>query len=302
MKNLGTRDFTMSTISRREFLAGATAAAGAATLIGPPAFAAEAAPKIKKGTDLVTLGKSGIKSTVLGVGTGTRGGSEQRALGEAGFVKLVRHAFERGIRYIDTAENYGTHGLVRAALKGLPREEIFIQTKIPARRAAEAKETIERYRKELGIEQLDTLLMHAMMRRSWPKDMRRVMDVLLEAKKKDRVRAVGISSHNMPPLEASVDQGDFIDVQLVRINPFGVKAMMDGPPEKVAPLVQKMHKQGRGIIGMKIYGETGLGSRERRLQSLKYVLGLGCVDAFTIGFTSPKQIDETLELIEQAQA
>ena len=112
----------------------------------------------------------------------------------------------------------------------------------------------------------------------------------------------------MPPLEASVGQGDFIDVQLVRINPFGQK--MDGPPEKVAPLVKKMHKQGRGIIGMKIYGENGFRidgkdtakSRRMRLESLKYVLGLGCVDAFTIGFTSAKQIDETLELIEQAQA
>jgi predicted aldo/keto reductase-like oxidoreductase len=301
----------MSTVTRREFLAGA-AALGTATLIRRPLFAAETAAKIKKGTDLVTLGKSGIKSTVLGIGTGTVGGSEQRAMGEANFTKLVHYAFERGIRYIDTAENYSTHGLVRAALKGLPRDQIFIQTKIPSkyRGASQAKETIERYRKELGIEQLDTLLMHAMWVKTWPQDMRPVMDVLQEAKQKGRVRAVGISSHNMPPLEASVDQGDFIDVQLVRINPFGVKAMMDGEPDQVAPLVQKMHKQGRGIIGMKIYGENGYRvkgkdtpeSRQKRLQSLKYVLGLGCVDCFTIGFSDPKQIDETLELIEQAQA
>jgi len=299
----------MSIVTRREFLAGATAL-GAATLLRRPVLAAETAPKIKKGTDLVTLGKSGIKSTVLGIGTGTVGGSEQRAMGEASFVKLVHHAFDRGIRYIDTAENYGTHALVRAALKGLPRDKIFIQTKIPAKRASQAKETIERYRKELGIEQLDTLLMHAMWVRTWPTDMRPVMDVLLEAKQQGRVRAVGISSHNMDPLVASVDQGDFIDVQLVRINPFGVKAMMDGEPDQVAPLVQKMHQQGRGIIGMKIYGETGFRvkgkdspeSRQKRLESLKYVLGLGCVDCFTIGFSDPKQIDETLELIEQAQA
>ena len=297
----------MSIVTRREFLAGATAL-GAATLLGRPLLAAETAPKIKKGTDLVTLGKSGIKSTVLGVGTGTVGGSEQRELGEAGFVKLVHHAFDRGIRYIDTAENYRTHALVRAALKGLPRDKIFIQTKIPGNRAAMAKETIERYRQELGIDQFDTLLMHAMMRGSWPTDMRPLMDVLEEAKQKGRVRAVGISSHGMPPLETSVDQGDFIDVQLVRINPFG--AMMDGKPDEVAPLIQKMHKQGRGIIGMKISGETGFRvkgkdspeSRQKRLESLKYVFGLGCVDCFTIGFSDPKQIDETLELIEQAQA
>lgn len=298
----------MSDISRREFLAGATAAMGAATLVGPPAFAAVAAPKIKRGTDLVTLGKSGIKSTVLGIGTGTRGGSEQRALGEAGFVRLAREAFDRGIRYIDTADNYRMHPFVRAALKELPRDKIFVQTKIPSRHADKAKETIERFRKELGIEQFDTLLMHAMWDREWPTKMRHMMDVLEEAKRKGRVRAVGISSHNMDPLEVSVGQGDFIDVQLVRINPFGAK--MDGEPAKVASLVKKMHKQGRGIIGMKIYGENGFRvdgkdtakSRRMRIESLKYVFGLGCVDAFTIGFRNVKEIDETLELIEEAQA
>lgn len=298
----------MSEISRREFLAGATAALGAVTLVGPPVLAAPATLKAKKGTDLVTLGKSGIKSTVLGIGTGTRGGSEQRALGEAGFVKLARQAFDRGIRYIDTADNYKMHPFVRAALKELPRDKIFIQTKIPRQHADKPKETIERYRKELGIEQFDTLLMHAMWDRNWPTDMRPLMDVLEEAKRKGHVRAIGISSHNMEPLEASVDQGEFIDVQLVRINPFG--AMMDGKPDQVAALVKKMHQQGRGIIGMKIYGENGFRvdgkdtpkSREMRLESLKYVLGLGCVDAFTIGFRNVQEIDETLALIEQAQA
>ncbi len=290
----------MSEISRREFLAGATATLGAATLVGPPAFAVETAPKIKRGTDLITLGKSGVKATVLGIGTGTRGGREQRELGEAGFARLTRYAFERGIRYIDTADNYRMHPLVRAALKGLPREELFIQTKIPVRHAAEAKATIERFRQELGIDYIDSLLMHAMGSRTWPTDLRPMMDVLQEAKQKERVRAVGISSHGMDPLVTSVGQGGFIDVQLARINPFGVK--MDGEPKQVAALLKKMHKQGRGIIGMKVYGEDGFGSREKRLQSLKYVLSLGCVDAFTIGFTNAKQIDETLELIEQAQA
>jgi hypothetical protein len=91
-----------------------------------------------------------------------------------------------------------------------------------------------------------------------------------------------------------------IDVQLVRINPFGAK--MDGPPQDVAPLLKKMHDQGRGIIGMKIFGEDGFKNRDKRFQSLKYVLGLGCVDCFTIGFTSIAQLEETLEMIEKVLA
>ena len=300
----------MSRISRRDFLAGLTAAAGAAAFSGQFSRAAEGGAKIKSGTDLVTLGRSDVQPTLLGVGTGTVGGSQQVGMGQAEFTKMIRHALDRGIRYIDTADMYSTHLFVRLALQGVPREKYFIQTKTQAKNAEVAKADIDRLCRELRVKYIDSLLMHCMTKGTWPTDMRPVMDVLQEAKQKGRVRAVGISSHNMPPLEASVDQGDFIDVQLVRINPFGVKAMMDGEPEQVAPLVQKMHKQGRGIIGMKIYGETGFRvkgkdtpeSRQKRLDSLKYVLGLGCVDCFTIGFVDPKQIDETLELIEQAQA
>jgi predicted aldo/keto reductase-like oxidoreductase len=300
----------MSTVTRREFLAGATAALGAATLIAPPVFAAQTAPKIKKGTDLITLGKSGIKSTVLGVGTGTRGGSEQRAMGEAEFVKLIRYAFDRGIRYIDTAQQYQTHRMVGAALKELPREQVFVQTKIPTMGAMSAEATrqaLERCRRDLGIEQFDTVLMHAMRRKTWPTDLRPRMDALREEKEKGRIRAVGVSIHDMGALAAVADS-DFADVCLVRVNPFAINT--DGEAGETAGHLKKIHQNGCGVIGMKIYGETGFrvkgkdapDSRQKRLQSLKYVLGLGCIDCFTIGFSDPKQIDETLELIEEAQA
>ena len=135
------------------------------------------------------------------------------------------------------------------------------------------------------------------IKKGWPADMRPVMDVLQEAKRKGRIRAIGVSCHGWDPLVSAAD-AEGIDIHLVRINPFG--AVMDGPVEDVAAQVKKMHQKGRGVIGMKIFGENGFGSKEKRLQSLKYVLGLGAVDAFTIGFTSPEQIDETLQLIEQA--
>ena len=141
--------------------------------------------------------------------------------------------------------------------------------------------------------------MHAMHAKTFPTDMRPVMDVLSEAKQKGIVRAVGVSCHGWDSLSASVDC-DWIDVQLARINPFGEK--MDGKPEAVAGLLKKMHEGGRGVIGMKVYGETGFDSAEKRLESLRYVLGLGSVDAFTIGFVNAKQIDETLELIKKAVA
>jgi len=288
----------MSRISRREFIAGATAASVAA-FTGRFGFAAEQAPRPTSGTDLVTLGRSGVKTTVLGIGTGTRGGSEQRALEHEGFAKLVRHAYDRGVRYIDTADNYRMHPFVRHALKGLPREKFFIQTKTRAKDAKAAKADIERFLRELKCDYIDSLLMHCMRKATWPTDMRPVMDVLSEAKEKGRVRAVGISNHGMAPLAASVDC-NWVDVQLTRINPFG--SHMDGEPKDVAAQLGKMHGKGRGVIGMKIFGENGFDSAEKRFQSLKYVLGLGCVDAFTIGFVSAPQIDETLQMIKKALA
>ncbi len=292
----------MSRISRRNFLAGLSAA-GAAAAWGRITVAAEQqggpAATPRRGTDLVTLGRSGLKTTLLGIGTGTVGGSKQRALGTEGFTKIVRHALERGIRYIDTADMYMMHVFVQIALAGVPREKYFIQTKTRANTPELAKADIERFRRELGVETIDSLLMHAMMVSSWPTDMRPVMDVLDEARRKGRVRAVGISNHGFAALAASAES-DWPDIQLARINPFGVN--MDDEPAKVAAELKKMHDKGRGVLAMKVYGETGFESREKRLQSLKYVLGLGCVDAFPIGFQSIRELDETLDLIEQAHA
>ena len=285
----------MLKISRRGFLSGAIAT-GAAAMAGGRLLAA-AAPTATKGTDLVTLGKSRLKPTLLGIGTGTRGGSEQLAIGQAEFTKMVRHALDRGIRYIDTADRYQTHLFVRLALKGVPRERYFIQTKTTARHPEVAKADINRFRRELRVDTIDSLLMHCMTKEGWPTDMRPVMDELLKAKERGHVKAIGISCHGFPPLAAAVGC-DWCDIQLARINPFGIQ--MDGKPDKVAAELKKMHVKGRGVIGMKVFGETGYDSAEKRLQALRYVLNLGCVDCFTIGFTSAKQIDETLDLIEKA--
>jgi len=285
--------------NRREFLLAASAAVGSAVVLrgGVPVHAAAAT--VKSGTDLVTLGKTGIKTTVLGIGTGTRGGREQRELGEEGFLRLARHAFERGIRYIDTADTYKTHPLVAKALKELPRDQVFLLSKTWAKDAEKAKQDIERLRQELGVETIDAFLIHCMTKKNWPPDMRPVIDVLVEAKRKGQIRAIGVSCHTFDALTDAV-ACDEIDLHLVRINPFGKK--MEGTADEIAAQIQKMHQKGRGVLGMKIFGEGLLKTREERLASLKYVLGLGTVQAFTIGFGNTEQIDETLELIQEAAA
>jgi len=293
----------MSTLTRRRFLASTSLAVGAVALRGSAAVAQPpAAPPpvtIKTGVDQMVLGKSGIKTTVLGLGTGTRGGREQRELGTEGFVRLVREAYDRGIRYIDTADMYKTHPYVKAALDELPGGEVFVQTKLWARNAEQAAKDLDRIRGELGMETLDTLLIHCMTKEQWNIDLRPVIDVYLKAKEKDQIRALGVSCHSLKALQVAADTPE-IDVHLVRINPFRKK--MDGKPGKVAAQISKMHADNRGVIGMKIYGEGMIESREDRLKSIKYVLGLGTVHAFTIGFSKIEQIDDTLKMIEEASA
>ena len=289
----------MSKITRRGFLAGVTAAAaGASTFSGRIALATATQGAVA-GSDLVPLGNTGLESTVLGLGSGTRGGREQRDLEQDGFTRLFRYALDRGVRYIDTADSYNTHAMVRRALQGVPRDDYFLLTKTRSRDADGARADLDRFRRELGVEHFDVMLMHCMTEGDYPTAMQGVMDVLSEAKEKGITRAVGVSCHGWDPLCASADC-HWNDVHLVRINPFGTR--MDGPPSEVAGQIAKMHGQGRGILGMKIFSEGDCDTRQKRLESLRYVLGLGTVHAFTIGFGSTAQIDETLALIEEATA
>jgi predicted aldo/keto reductase-like oxidoreductase len=291
----------MTPLSRRDFL-GQSAFALGALAVGNSAAKAAESRVLKSAADEVTLGRTGIKSSLLGLGTGSTGvrhSSNQVKLGQEGFTKLVRYAYDHGIRYFDVADQYGSHIFLREAIRKLPRERLYIQTKTRATTADVARADLERFREELGTDYIDTLLMHCMQKKDWPSDFRPVMDVLSQAKEKKWVRAVGVSCHGMEPLRTATTC-DWVEIDLARINPVGVKARMDGTPDEVVPCLKTMHEQGKGIVGMKILGEGTFKTQEERLQSLKYVLGLGCVDCFCIGFEKPEQIDEIVGLIETA--
>jgi len=295
----------MTPLSRRDFLGQSAIALGAAAVAAPRG--AHAAPlaagrRLTGAGDQVVLGKTGLKSSLLGIGTGSHGvqrSSNQVKLGQDKFTRLLGHAFDRGITYIDTADQYGSHIFVREAIKTLkiPRDKLFIQSKTRALNAEVAKVDIDRFREELGVDYIDSLLMHCMTKGGWPTDMRPVMDVLNDAKAKGKVKAVGTSCHGMDPLK-SASTCDWIDIDLARINPVGGReGVMDGRPDDVVPCLRAMHEKGKGVLGMKILGEGKFKTREKQRESLKFVLGLGCVDAFCIGFESPKQIDEICDLL-----
>jgi len=293
----------MTPIPRRGFLAGSAAAAGAAVLTG----AGHAAPSrrlhsVPEGpTDTVELGRTGIKVPLIGIGTGSHGvnqASNQTKLGVKEFSKLIRHAFDSGIRFFDVADQYGSHTYLRKALKGIPRDQYVIQTKTHANDYAEAKSHLERYRMELGVDYVDTLLLHCMKTADWPEKKPGAMEYISRAKEQGLVRAHGVSCHGMEPLKVAA-RHPWVEVDLARVNPEG--AVMDSrdPAEVVAEL-ETMSQAGKGVIGMKICGNGQFKEPERRDASLRFVFGLGCVDAIVVGLESTAQVDDLLMRAENA--
>jgi len=297
-------------ISRREFIEGAAALAGGVLL--PAALrAAEKKPPKRTATDQVPLGKTGLKICRLGFGTGSHGGSVQRRLGTDGLSRLIRYAYDRGITYIDTADNYRTHTMIRQAIKSLPREKLFIQSKM---RGVPEKpmEVLDRFRKELGTDYIDSLLLHARMSPTWDRESTRAMDALEEAKAKKIIRAHGVSCHGIHTLTRTADV-DWVEVAIVRINPQG--ACIDTRDPKrgygkstvadVAPAVKqlrRLHGRRCGTIAMKVIGNGTFTKAEDREKSIRFVMQCGLLDAAAIGFKNTAEIDEAIERINRALA
>jgi predicted aldo/keto reductase-like oxidoreductase len=292
-------------LNRRQFLRQAAAAAALASL---PSARAAVVPRTA--TDQVTLGNTGLKLSRLGMGAGSNSGNIQRALGHEGFNRLVRHAYDRGITYIDTAQSYQTHEWIREAVRGLPREKLFIQTKISGDQENPLA-LIDRFRSELGMDYVDTLLVHCVVTPKWEEERKRTLDAIAEAKAKQWVKAQGVSCHSLPALRRAGELG-CNQVHLVRLNPQG--AHIDTPVEHwdaksdashlppVVAEIKALRAKGRGIIGMKLIGNGDFTQPEQREQSIRYAMQSGLLDAVVIGFKSPAEIDEAIERINRALA
>jgi predicted aldo/keto reductase-like oxidoreductase len=300
-------------VTRRDFLRQSAEALTITTIGADLIVGAEAAPIVRTAADWVPLGrKTKVKIPRLGMGTGTVNGKTQRDLGQEGFNALVKYAYDRGVRYIDTADNYKTHEFIREAIRAnkLPRETIFIQTKMPLRAEtiADPMKTIDRYRKELGVDYIDSLLIHCATKANWVADNKAVMDAFDEAQAKGWIRTKGCSCHGLTALREAT-KSDWMEVQLARVNPQGVFVDGDHPTNphfregKVAEAMKEikaMHDKGRGIIGMKLIGEGSFTNPEDREKAIRYAMTCGFVDAVVIGFKSAAEIDEAVERINRA--
>lgn len=284
--------------SRRGFL---KTAAGAAGLMAAGLTPLEAAKK-RSATDWVQLGNSKVKVTRLAFGTGTFGGRVQRELGQDEFTRLVRYAHERGIRFFETADNYkGMPQMLATALKGVPRDSYKLMTKYRLKDTDDPQATVDRLRRDLNSEYVDIMLLHCVRTPDWPEQFKKLRDALSEAKSKKIILAHGASCHGLLPLRA-FPNNQWLDVALMRVNHNGtrmdnLKGTEDGvgDVDEVTSHIAQIHKQGTGVLGMKIMGEGAFKTPELRDASIQFVVKLGTVDAVTIGFKSPAEIDEAIQ-------
>jgi predicted aldo/keto reductase-like oxidoreductase len=294
----------MSELSRRDFLRG-TLAAGVGA--GTPGWSRADAATKRSATDWVTLGNSGVKVTRLAFGSGTYGGRVQRELGQERFTRLVRHAYDRGIRFFETADAYsGMPQMLASALRGIPRDSYRLMTKYRLREAEDPKATIDRFRRELNSEYFDVLLLHCVRVPDWAEQSKRLRDALSEAKQRKVILAHGASCHGLLPLRAFPASADWLDVALLRINHTGTR--MDtlrqvdsddlGDVNEVVGHVKAIRQKGTGVIGMKVMGEGQFRTPEQRDASIRFVTRLGAVDAVTIGYKSEAEIDEAIERLD----
>ena len=286
--------------SRRDFLKSGVAA----TLLGGLGGVIPARAAKRSATDWVALGNSGVKVTRLAFGTGTFGGRVQRELGQEQFTRLVRHAYDSGIRFFETADAYtGMPQMLATALKGIPRDSYRLMTKYRTRDQENPRATIDRLRSDLNAEYVDIMLLHALRSPTWTEECKRLQDEMSEAKSKKIILAHGASCHGLQPLRTLPANTNWLDVALLRVNHKGVR--MDtmqtrdtndlGDVNEVVAHVKEIRAKGTGVLGMKLVGEGQFTNPEDREAALKFVMNLGAVDAVTIGYKSTAEIDEAIE-------
>jgi len=287
-------------INRREFLERSLVVGAAATL-PIKAFSADAVldKPIRRASDVIELGPQKIKVSRMAIGTGTYGAGQSsnqlRALGVNGVADMFHAAHDKGIFFWDTADAYGTHDAVKAALKRVPREKVTILTKTDATDANQTKDDIDRFRKEMGIDYIDILLLHTRMSPTWHEEDKGSMEVMAAAKEKKIIRSVGISCHSVEAMKVAV-KNPWLDICMVRLNPAGER--MDADPETVLPVVMDLKANGKGVIGIKVLGEGSL--VDGRLdEALRYALVKNALHCFSIGCESFSEVSDNMKRIEK---
>jgi 1-deoxyxylulose-5-phosphate synthase len=294
----------MSPVSRRQFLKTSLAVGAVGTAGTLPLHAATA-----KATEVVSLGKSGMQVTRLAFGTGSQNGYVQAKLGQQEFTRLIHYAYDRGIRFFETAEAYATPAMLGEALKPFPRDSYQLMTKVTTDEGVDPQKRFDELRRTSQTEYFDILLLHFQHTADWMVKTSRWQDGVLEAQSKKLIRTRGASVHGLPALR-QVPGNKWLEVAMIRMNHNGT--VMDGPdfessqnPDSVSEVVQhvkQVKKEGMGVISMKLVGNGAFTRHEDRQAAMRFAFKTAGIDCATVGFKSTQEIDEAIDNMNLAMA
>src|SRR5262249_4175607 len=223
------------------------------------------------------------------------------------FTRLVRHACARGIRFLETSETYGEmHRMLGVALKGIPRDKYRLMSKLTTREGVNPGQKIDELRKLANTDYFDIMLMHYQHVASWPTDTLRWQDGILEAKSKKAVLGHGASVHGLPALR-QFPGNKWLEIAMIRMNHKGTKMDAEGYDahgagnvSEVVTHVKQVHKDGMGVISMKLVGEGAFTTREDRKAAMRFAFQNAGVDCVTVGYKNTAEIDEAIENLNLA--
>jgi len=292
----------MTDFSRRDFLKTGLVAGTLATVGTLPLQARQTA------TDVVTLGKSGMKVTRLAFGTGSNNGHVQSSLGQEKFTSLVHYAYDRGIRFFETAESYTTPAMLGIALKGIPRENYQLMHKVTTDPGVDPQVRFDQMRRISDTEYFDIMLLHYQHTPNWVAETARWQDGILEAQHKKTILRRGASVHGLPALR-QVPGNKWLEIAMIRMNHNGTRmdaqdynASGPGDVSEVVRHVKQVQSEGMGVISMKLVGDGTFTQHIDRAAAMKFAFRNAGVDCVTVGFKSPQEIDEAIDNLNAALA
>jgi predicted aldo/keto reductase-like oxidoreductase len=250
-----------------------------------------------------------MQVTRLAFGTGSNNGYVQAALGQQEFTRLVHYAYDRGIRFFETAEAYATPAMLGEALKGIPRDSYQLMTKVTTDKGVDPQKRFDEMRRTSQSEYFDIMLLHWQHTPDWVAATGLWQDGILEAQSKKIIRARGASVHGLPALR-QMPGNKWLEVAMIRMNHNGT--VMDGPDyrqdinpanvDEVVEHVKQVKKDGMGVISMKLIGNGAFTRHEDRQAAMRFAFKNAGIDSATVGFKSTQEIDEAIDNMNLALA
>lgn len=208
--------------------------------------------------------------------------------------KVIAHALNKGLRWIDTAQMYGSYPHVRLGieLSGINRDELVISSKSACKTYREMNSALDEAMNDMNLQYIDLFLLHAVRSTDDFRERSGALKALLEAKAEGRIGAVGISTHSTVCAEKLADD-ERLDWYHLMFNKKGT-GLTDGTLDEQIEVLKKIKKRGAGFYAMKPLGGGYLKGMAE--EALKWVKDNPLVDAVALGMTSEEEVEMNIRV------